>query len=358
MRENGHWASPRTALRARQWCRFVLLFTVTLCVLVLVIIWRDRWLQGRPNREASLQPDKPAFRVWHVGDDLKNQVWKKLSLDKSDHCFAIVGLDAKPRSPGLARVVEWFGQQPNVLHLRGVSVRDLEDAYANDTNQTSSLAERQERFFAFTNSVEREKINAPLACSVSHLMALLWVRSAGCRTTLVVEDDASLEILPLWDNAVADIVASACTKSRPILQMELKLVSLLRGGYSDELKLETLGINCTARFVLPHVRHLTYGTAAYALSALGAEQILQRFRLEGSLNTIDVNKVIRSGGVADVDVIYSKETTRVLWPPYFFEYGEAKSYLTGENKKEWYYLSATKAMEANLERASFCRLFS
>jgi hypothetical protein len=329
---------------------------VTVSILSLVGYW---WWRPRAETETPKLVDKPAFRVWHAGDDLKNQVWKKLSLDKRDHCLAVVGLDTKPRSPGLAQVIEWFGLQPNVLHLRGASVRDLVDAYEKDTTElSSSLSERQERFFAFTGSVEREKINAPLACSVSHLMALLWVRSAGCRTTLVLEDDASLEILPLWDSSVADVAAAACTKDRPVLQMELKLVSLLRGGYSDELKLETLGINCSARFVLPHLRHLTYGTAAYALSALGAEQILQRFRLDGSLGTIDVNKVIRSGGVADVDVIYNKATTRVLWPPYFFEYGDAKSYLTGENKKEWYYLSATKAMEANVERASLCRLFS
>jgi GR25 family glycosyltransferase involved in LPS biosynthesis len=337
---------------------WVLVLVALVLIAATLVLHRRLFVQRRRLPSVSAALEKPAFRLWKTGDELTEQVLEKLSLDRKDHCLVVVGLEKTPRSPGLAQVVQWFAHQPNVLHLQGVSEVDLKDAYRRDIAETGSLAERQERVFAFTGPVKLESIDAQVACSVSHLLALLWVRSAGCRTALLLEDDASLEILPLWESNVADLAAAACTKDRPVLQMELKLVSLLRAGYSEELKLETLGINCTARFVLPHIRHLTYGTAAYAISALGAEQILQRFRLDASLSTIDVNKVIQSGGVADVDVIYNKATTRVLWPPYFFEYGDAKSYLTGQSKKEWYYLSASKAIEANLERAALCRLFS
>ena len=297
---------------------------------------------------------------WLTGTDLVEQVRDALSIGTRGHCTVVLGLDERVRDPALARVLQWFAGEHRLWHLRGVTRADVRKAAAETRLRnatTIATTSSQERGYVFSRPVPTAKIDAPVACSVSHLLALHWLLRHGCETALVLEDDASLEALPLWDAPVAQVIREACTPAKPLLQMEVKLVSLLKGGYSGVMRLEDLPVNCSRRHLLRHRRHVTYGTAAYGISAAGMRRVLRRFRLRPDSELIDVTKVVQSGGHADVHVILNEQTTRVLWPAYFFEHGDAKSYITGERKKEYYMLSANKAIEANLERTALCNVF-
>ncbi|KAK4535731.1 hypothetical protein CDCA_CDCA06G1756 [Cyanidium caldarium] len=316
----------------------------------------------RPFQQQQQQTDameRIAPGGWLTGTDLVEQVRDALSIGTRGHCTVVLGLDERVRDPALARVLQWFAGERRLWHLRGVTRADVQKAAAETflRNTTTITSSPRERGFVFSHPVPTTKIDAPVACSVSHLLALNWLLRHGCKTALVLEDDASLEALPLWDAPVAQVIREACTPAKPLLQMEVKLVSLLKGGYSGVMRLEDLTVNCSRRHLLQHRRHITYGTAAYGISAAGMRRVLQRFSLRPDSELIDATKVVQSGGHADVHVILNEQTTRVLWPAYFFEYGDAKSYITGERKKEYYMLSANKAIEANLERAALCHVF-
>ena len=391
----GKWSGTSRYARGRVARAF--LYALAVCV---VLVWGAvlvRWLGGADRAGPSLGGSAAATtaNAWSSVPDevsIRSRFRWALSLDRPGHCTVIVGVHAWPRSAGLAKILEWFGddvlrvsvsaatadkesvppmQRP--MYLRGTTPLQLQALYNASSGTLSST-----RGLTFSATTSPDAIRGETACSVSHLMALRWALRRGCHTALFLEDDTSLDLLPLWDRPVGDWVNLYCTPEAPVLQMELKMRAFVELGHSGPLQVERLPVRCSSRYALPHLYRKTYGTGAYGMSREGMRRTLSRFVLPTApsgvvvaaaaaadaesmaLRAIDVSEVLRVGSHADVFVILNETTTRVLWPPYFYEQSDARSEVrpgtpdTGHRRVHW--ASALHAIQHNVRWAGKCAL--
>ncbi|KAK4534616.1 hypothetical protein CDCA_CDCA02G0641 [Cyanidium caldarium] len=387
----GKWSGTSRHARGRVARAF--LYALAMCV---VLVWGAvlvRWLGGADQARPSLggSVTATAANAWSPVPDevsIRSRFRWALSLDRPGHCTVIVGVHSLPRSAGLVKILEWFGegvrrvpasaatadkesvpplQRPK--YLRGVTPLRLRALYNASSGTPSST-----RGLTFSATTSPDAIRGETACSVSHLMALRWALGRGCHTALFLEDDTSLDLLPLWDRPVGDWVNLYCTPEAPVLQMELKMRAFVELGHSGPLQVERLPVRCSSRYALPHLYRKTYGTGAYGMSREGMRRTLSRFVLPTALpgvvvaadaeslarSAIDVSEVLRVGSHADVFVILNETTTRVLWPPYFYEQSDARSEVrpgtpdTGHRRV--HRASALHAMQHNVRWAGECAL--
>jgi hypothetical protein len=315
----------------------VLLFAL----LGLVGIGLLKWLSVR-----SIQT--PDLEQLSSGDTARKQVARLLSIGTPGHCTAIIGLNSKPRYPGLAKVVEWFGagQKWKVRYVRGLTA---------DSLRTLGFARRSNLLY-FSNPDHVTSVSNVAAASVSHLLALQWMVRSGCTSIAVFEDDTSLDLLPFWNKPLAALAKDLRAPDRLVLQLELKLDAFhLQNGASGDLRLEELPLNCTDRYWIRHRDLITWGAGAYLMSRAGAEGLLRKF---GDGDRIDVSKVMTMSSAPDAHLLFSRDTTMFLWPPYAMEWSSSSSVAWSSGEQNWHknvhHASALVAMAVNVRQASAC----
>jgi hypothetical protein len=310
---------------------------------------------------ALARPSLP-LRPWPKDTSLQRHFSELFSLNTPGVCVLIVGLDEKPRSQGLAALLELSRAGPGSLQraqaLRPTQLREFIKAAASRSDGTASVPGTVSKIHV-SSSALADRLTPSLMVSLSHLFALQTAQSTNCSIALVLEDDTSLDLLPYWEDSILGMAAQYLHGSTDSIMLELKVAAYNDFGSSGELALEQLYPECNRRSVIPYKPLVAWGTGAYLVNADGIRRVTRSFEYKSNPSCLDLDRFVEQGPLADLGLIYTVRNTVILWPPYFLEDMNARSATREDDDalglfKKVHISSGYAAIWANIMRASLC----
>ncbi|KAK4535725.1 hypothetical protein CDCA_CDCA06G1750 [Cyanidium caldarium] len=341
-----HWKRWRALSRWRE--RVTHLTIVYMCVVLVAFDVVQAGRRARKPRSAL------GWRRWE----------EALSLDQPGWCVGVLGNGERPRSDDLQRLfaVKERRRWDGLFYMRAVGVEHLRRRRGQLAANATGAPVRHPglgRVTSFGN-LRSEDLNGRHAASISHLLMLHTARERHCQHLLVLEDDMSLSLIPLWEMPVAQLAAQQLVAPWTAMQLEVKIIAFRDEGHSGGLQLERAPLNCAQRHWIPHQCMVTWGTGAYVMNAAGMWAVLRHFQVLGRRHIISMERVARTAFAADMGLLFAGHNTKVLWPPYFFEIPGSSSTVrdaAAHRSHEGTHLaSAEHAIAANVQRAGACAL--
>lgn len=169
---------------------------------------------------------------------------------------------------------------------------------AIDGKNIKNVKNGEENGIKFSNSYKLTK--SEMGCTLSHLKAIREAYNSNYENCIILEDDVSLELMPLWKQTIPELLQNIG---------DWDIVQLTNSSCKFSDKIENFMQHC-------------YGTFAYVINRQGMQKIMDRC-FEGDTAVLNYNHPLQPknkqyGGRADIYIYQCVDITKANMRPLFF----------------------------------------
>lgn len=253
---------------------YSIIIIILISILVILIVFHEK---------------KYKKHVYEFNHKLKNKINSIQSINNNKINFPILYINLEKSKDREINILNEF-KKYNITNFKRIN-----GVYGNNYNfYKDDIGD-----FKFVNNFSDKKFTkSELGCTLSHIKAIKYAYENKLGTVLILEDDVSFDLLPLWENSLKEITQMISNDWRII-----QLINLV------------CGIDDTIFYVK---NKICYSTAAYLINTEGQKKMIDLFQN----NTIILDKdVLKNVSKLNADdFIYPQiQNFYTLTLPLFFQ---------------------------------------